>query len=111
MRNISFRRYAVRGLAAALCAALGVSVAGGLKRYIVHRRENLRLARKVAAAEADVGRKRSLLGLAQTNDDLLEGEARRQLGLIGEGEIEFRFVTDEKSGGERMDVSDGSSPS
>jgi len=111
VRKSSLRRYALQGAALVLFAALGASVAGGLKRYIVHRRENLRLARKVAAAEADVGRKRSLLGLAQTNDDLLEGEARRQLGLIGEGEIEFRFVPDAKSGGERMDVSDGSSPS
>jgi cell division protein FtsB len=98
------RRHLVRAAAAALFLALGLSVAGGLRRYMARRGENAQLARKVAEAEAALARKKSLLALSQQDDDLLEGEARRQLGMIGEGEIEFRFVKEGEDGGERMDV-------
>jgi cell division protein FtsB len=99
------RRFVVRGAALAVMTALLVSVGGGVKRYLVNRREGARLARKVAESEASVTRKRALLGLAQKDDDLLEGEARRQLGLIGGGEIEFRFVPDPRGGAEAMEIS------
>ncbi len=104
------RRYILRGAAAALLAALAASVLGGLRRYLANRGENERLTLKVAEAEAVTARKRALLGVAQKNDDLLEDEARRQLGLIGEGEIEFRFVP-MKDGAERMETSADPSPS
>ena len=104
MSPASWRRAVVRGVAFALLAALLVSTGGGIRRYLDHRRENRRLAKKVAETEVAVERKRSLSSLAERNDDLLESEARRQLGLIGEDEIEFRFVTDD-GGGEKVEVS------
>lgn len=99
------RRHIVRGAAAAVLAALLLSTAGGFRRYMSHRRESRRLHLKVEETEAAVTRKRSYLALAQKNDDLLEGEARRQLGLVGEDELEFRFVPEEESAGERMEAS------
>jgi hypothetical protein len=103
--NGSLRRNVLRGVALAVLGALLVSVSGGLRRYLANRGENRRLSMKVAEEEALLARKRALLGAAQKNDDLLEGEARRQLDLIGPGEIEFRFVPVKDGGPDRLETS------
>ena len=84
-------------------AALALSAAGGVRRYLVFRRENSRLVRETETLGAEVESKRALILLAKDDPDLMEGEARRQLGLIGEGEIEFRFVPSAEGGPERME--------
>jgi cell division protein FtsB len=98
-----FRRLIIKGGAVALLAALLFSAAGGVHRYFVYRCEHRRLSREVSSLKVDVENKKSLLVLAKDDPDLVEGEARRQLGLIGEGEIEFRFVPDQNGGPEHME--------
>jgi cell division protein FtsB len=84
---------------------VGLLLNGGVRRYVLNRQEHTRLSTRLALAEDRVARKQGLVGLAQKDDALLETEARRQLGLLREGEIEFRFVS-EAEGGERLETSD-----
>lgn len=98
------RRTVVRGAAAAVLTALLLSTFAGFRRYWSNRQEHERLSQRVLETEAVVEQKRALLALSQKDDALLEGEARRQLGLIGDGEIEFRFVPSGGPDGERMEA-------
>jgi cell division protein FtsB len=74
---------------------LGVGVSGGAVRHYWMRRQELtrleerraELARRVRDLEARSAR-------AEEDDLFLEMAARRELGVIGPGEIDFRFVDD-----------------
>ncbi len=64
----------------------------GVRGYISRRREYSRLAAKLQEAQARLANKQLELARAQRDDEFLEQEARRNLGLIRPEEIEFRFV-------------------
>lgn len=90
------------GLLLAAVAGAVFLLHGGVRRYYVNKREHARLSARIVESEARVLRKRALLGMTQKDDSLVEGEARRQLGLIRPDEIEFRFVPSDAG---REDVS------
>ncbi len=90
-------------LPAAVLGALASSE--GVRGYFRRRHELSRLNAQWAQTQRRVAEKRRQMERAQKDDVFLEGEARRQLGLVRPGEIEFRFVpSSAAAGGERMSV-------
>lgn len=70
---------------------------GGVRGYISRRREYSQLAARLKEAQARLADKQLNLARAQKDDEFLEQEARRHLGLVRPEEIEFRFVADADS--------------
>jgi cell division protein FtsB len=64
----------------------------GVRGYIQRRREYGQLEAKLKDAQSRLVDKQLNLARAQKDDDFLEQEARRHLGLVRPEEIEFRFV-------------------
>lgn len=75
-----------------LGVAVTLAVAGeGVRAYWNQRREWNRLAARRVEAQRRLAARQAQLALAEGNDEYIEILARRELGLLRPGEIEFRF--------------------
>ncbi len=81
--------------------ALGAVFAGGLlssngvRDFVSRQREIRQLDGKLRETQERLARKQALYARAQKDDEFLEAEARRLLGLVKPDEVEFRFVSHE----------------
>ena len=70
---------------------------GGIRHYREKRYELKNLNRQTVSLERELKNKKSLLKLSKTDDTFLEMMARRELGLMRQEEIEFRFLPSKDS--------------
>ncbi|MBL0057949.1 MAG: septum formation initiator family protein [Elusimicrobia bacterium] len=74
---------------------LSVLVCGGAVRHYWLRREDLqRLEDRLAESRRRMRSLEARLARAENDEEFIELAARRELGLLRPGEIEFRFVDD-----------------
>ncbi len=76
---------------AALAAAVLIS-GDSVRHYFSRRRELTRMETQAVESRRRVAALEARLAQAETDPSFIETAARRELGLIREGEIEFRFV-------------------
>jgi cell division protein FtsB len=89
----------------------GLVINEGFRTYVSRRRMHGRLEAQVKESQKRLAEKSLTLAKAQKDDEFLELEARRSLGLVRPDEIEFRFVSGDQTGQEfeemlRRDPSD-----
>ncbi|HOW27191.1 MAG TPA: septum formation initiator family protein [Elusimicrobiota bacterium] len=83
---------------------LFVLIHGGPQKYVKRRTEYRAVQKEIfERSERMTGKKRRISRL-ETNSFYSENEARRQLGLVRPGEIEFRFVERSDGRPEEMKV-------
>lgn len=75
--------------AAAVLAVLFLN--RGMRRLVAHALELARLERQVQSLEKEERDLRSSIAAAGSDDRALERAARRELGYVKPGEIEYRF--------------------
>lgn len=85
--------------------AVGFLLCGGaVRHYVVRHQElsRLKLRREELTSRLKILKKKIIR--AKKDETFLEMEARRELGVVAPGEVEFRFVSEtvpEKSGGDK----------
>jgi cell division protein FtsB len=72
----------------------------GVRDFIVRRSEYRKLEAQFGEVQRRVTDKRVRLSRAQKDNEFLEMEARRHLGLVKPGEVEFRFGSDKDQSSE-----------
>lgn len=75
----------------------GIASSQGLWSYIARRRAYAKLDAQLRGAQDRLAEKQTFLAKAQKDDEFLELEARRHLGLVRADEIEFRFMPKTKA--------------
>jgi cell division protein FtsB len=78
-----------------LGVGVSLAIAGeGVRAYWTQRREWTRLQARRLEVQHRLAEREARLALAEGNEDYIEILARRELGLLRPGEIEFRFGSD-----------------
>ena len=68
-----------------------------IRSYQMRKEEVKHFKQEISNLDQDVLHKRELLHRLKSNDEALEILARKELGLMRPGEIEFRFVPSEEN--------------